>query len=105
MIEPEFSFCFPGQEKIYPRLPGSQSFMHSFQGYSSRKGNLRLSITIIIELLMAAIKSDRLVQSYGLSPHFQKVFIMAGLNKYTHLHPDEATACAAFADGVFLEIL
>ena len=32
MIEPELSFCFPGQEKIYSRLPVSQSFMHSFQG-------------------------------------------------------------------------
>ena len=55
-------------------------------------------IALIIELLMAANKSDRSVQSYGLSPHFQKVFTMVGLNKYTSLHPDEATACAAFAD-------
>ncbi len=55
-------------------------------------------IALIIELLMAASKTDRTVQSFGLSPHFQKVFIMVGLNKYTSLHPDEATACAAFAD-------
>jgi anti-anti-sigma factor len=55
-------------------------------------------IALIIELLMAASKADRSVQSFGLSPHFQKVFIMVGLNKYTHLHPDEATACAAFDD-------
>ena len=55
-------------------------------------------IALIIELLMATNKADRSVQSYGLSPHFQKVFTMVGLNKYTRLHPDEATACAAFAD-------
>ena len=55
-------------------------------------------IALIIELLMAAKKENRTVQTFGLSPHFQKVFIMVGLNKYTHLHPDEATACAAFAD-------
>jgi anti-sigma B factor antagonist len=55
-------------------------------------------IALIIELLMAANKADRSVQSYGLSPHFQKVFTMVGLNKYTRLHPDESTACAAFAE-------
>jgi anti-sigma B factor antagonist len=55
-------------------------------------------IALIIELLMAANKAGRSVQSYGLSPHFQKVFTMVGLNKYTRLHPDEATACAAFAE-------
>ncbi len=55
-------------------------------------------IALIIELLMAASKADRSVQSFGLSPHFQKVFIMVGLNKYTHLHPDETTACSAFDD-------
>jgi anti-anti-sigma factor len=55
-------------------------------------------IALVIELLMAANKADRKVQSFGLSPHFQKVFIMVGLNKYTHLQADEATACAAFVD-------
>ena len=55
-------------------------------------------IALIIELLMAANKVNRTVQSFGLSPHFQKVFTMVGLNKYTSLHPDEATACAAFID-------
>lgn len=55
-------------------------------------------IALIIELLMAANKADRAVQSFGLSPHFQKVFTMVGLNKYTSLHPDEAAACAAFIE-------
>lgn len=54
-------------------------------------------IALVIEVLMAASKDDRAVQSYGLSPHFQKVFTMVGLNRYTRLHPDEASACAAFA--------
>lgn len=54
-------------------------------------------LALIIELLMDASKASRTVHSFGLSPHFQKVFTMVGLNKYTHMHPDEAAACAAFA--------
>ena len=54
-------------------------------------------IALVIQLLMAAKKDKRSVQSFGLSPHFQKVFEMVGLNQYTHLHPDEVSACAAFA--------
>ena len=53
-------------------------------------------IALLIELLMAAQKDNRTVRSFGLSPHFQKVFMMVGLNQYTHHYPDENSACAAW---------
>lgn len=53
-------------------------------------------IALIIQLIYAANKEGQQVQSFGLTPHFQKVFTMVGITKYTRLHPDEAAACAAF---------
>ena len=53
-------------------------------------------IAIIIQLLIEANKSERKVQTFGLTPHFQKVFTMLGLTKYTALHPNESAAKAAF---------
>ncbi len=55
-------------------------------------------IALIIHLMMAVNKDNRAIQSFGLSPHFQKVFAMVGLNRYTYLHPDEASACNAFTN-------
>jgi anti-sigma B factor antagonist len=54
-------------------------------------------IALVIEMLMEANRAGQKVQIFGLSPHFQKVFTMVGLTKYTTLHPDEVTAKAAFA--------
>ncbi len=52
-------------------------------------------IALIIQLLMEANKSGQKVQTFGLTPHFQKVFTMLGLTKYTTLHPNESAAKAA----------
>ena len=49
-------------------------------------------------MLMLAGKAGQSVQTIGLTAHFQKVFTMVGMTKYTKLHTDEATACAAFPD-------
>ncbi|MFL6464246.1 MAG: STAS domain-containing protein [Bryobacteraceae bacterium] len=54
-------------------------------------------IALVIQMLMEANRSGQKVQIFGLTPHFQKVFTMVGLTKYTALHPDEVTAKAAFA--------
>jgi anti-sigma B factor antagonist len=54
-------------------------------------------IAIIIQLMIAASKAGRKVQTFGLKPHFIKVFTMVGITRYTTLHPDEKTAFAAFA--------
>ena len=53
-------------------------------------------IAIIIQMLLEASKSGgRTIAIFGLSPHFQKVFTMVGINKYAALHPDEAAALAS----------
>jgi anti-sigma B factor antagonist len=54
-------------------------------------------IALIIQLMYAASRKGQSLQTFGLTPHFQKVFTMVGITKYTQLHTDEATACAAFA--------
>ena len=54
-------------------------------------------IALIIQMMIAASKSGQKIQTFGLKPHFQKVFTMVGITKYTTLHADEQSACAAFA--------
>lgn len=53
-------------------------------------------IALVIQLMIAAAKGGQKIQTFGLKPHFIKVFTMVGLTKYTTLHPDEMTARAAF---------
>ncbi len=53
-------------------------------------------IAIIIQMLLEASKSgQRRVGIYGLSPHFNKVFTMVGINKYAAMHPNESAALGA----------
>jgi anti-sigma B factor antagonist len=53
-------------------------------------------IAIIIQMLLEASKSGKQsVGIFGLSPHFNKVFKMVGINKYAALHPDEPAALSA----------
>src|SRR5271165_6146593 len=54
-------------------------------------------IALVIQMMIAANKRGQAIQSFGLTAHFQKVFTMVGITKYTKLHPDEPSACAAFA--------
>ena len=53
-------------------------------------------IALVIQMMIAASKKGQKIHSFGLSPHFKKVFTMVGITKYTTLHDNEATACAAF---------
>ncbi len=53
-------------------------------------------IALVIQMMIAASKHAQTIKTFGLTPHFQKVFTMVGITKYTSLHPDEQTACAAF---------
>jgi anti-anti-sigma factor len=53
-------------------------------------------IALIIQMMIAASRKGQKIATFGLSPHFRKVFHMVGITKYTTLHPDEKTACAAF---------
>jgi len=53
-------------------------------------------IAIIIQMLLEAGKAGaHAFGIFGLSPHFQKVFTMVGINKYAALYPDEGVAMAA----------
>ena len=53
-------------------------------------------IAIIIQMLMEASKAgSKAIGIFGLSPHFQKVFTMVGINKYAALHDDEAAALSS----------
>jgi len=54
-------------------------------------------IALVIQMMIAASKRGQKINSFGLSPHFMKVFTMVGITKYTSLHADEASACAAFS--------
>ena len=54
-------------------------------------------IALIIQMMIAASKKGQKIVTFGLTPHFVKVFTMVGMTKYTSLHPDEKTACAAFS--------
>jgi anti-sigma B factor antagonist len=52
-------------------------------------------IALVIQLVMEANKAGRRVAVFGLTSHFQKVFTMVGLAKYTTLHADETGARAS----------
>ena len=53
-------------------------------------------IAIIIQMLLEASKSGaRTIGIFGLSPHFQKVFSMVGINKYAAIHLNEGAALAS----------
>jgi anti-anti-sigma factor len=54
-------------------------------------------IALVIQLMIAASKAGQTIQTFGLKPHFIKVFTMVGITKYTKLHPDEQAARAAFS--------
>ena len=53
-------------------------------------------IALVIQMMIAASKHGQTIKTFGLTPHFQKVFTMVGITKYTSLHSDEQAACAAF---------
>ncbi len=40
-------------------------------------------IALAIQMLIAASKTVQIIQTFGLKPHFQKVFTMVGITKYT----------------------
>lgn len=52
-------------------------------------------IAIIIQVLMEAEHAAQTVAICGLTPHFNKVFSMVGIDKYATLYTDEASALAA----------
>jgi anti-anti-sigma factor len=77
----------------YHGLNGTASILLDFTGvdYINSSG-----IAIIIQMLLEAGKAGtQTIGIFGLTPHFQKVFTMVGINKYAALHKDETAALAA----------
>jgi anti-anti-sigma factor len=73
--------------------PSAEKVLLDFTGveYINSSG-----IAIIIQMLLEASKSGkRSIGIFGLTPHFNKVFTMVGVAKYSTISPDEATALAA----------
>lgn len=59
-------------------------------GYINSSG-----ITLVIQLLMEAYQHAQKIYAFGLSPHFTKVFTVAGITKYAGLFHGESDALAA----------
>ena len=53
-------------------------------------------ITLVIQLLMEAYHHAQKIYAFGLSPHFTKVFSVAGITKYAQLFRTQADAIASF---------
>ena len=78
----------------FQELPaGTKRIVLDFSGvdYLNSSG-----IALVIQLMIAAAKGGQKIQTFGLKPHFIKVFTMVGITKYTTLHSDETSARAAF---------
>jgi anti-sigma B factor antagonist len=79
---------------VYQRLPAESSKLilldFSKVGYINSSG-----ITLVIQLLIEAYQSARKIYAFGLSPHFTKVFTVAGITSYAGLFHSEADALTA----------
>ncbi len=73
------------------------AFKHIMMDFAGVEYLNSSGIALVIQVLMEANKNGQSVECFGLTPHFQKVFAMLGLTKYTRLHPGEEAARAALA--------
>jgi anti-anti-sigma factor len=82
-------------EGCYQSLPKESSKLilldFSKVGYINSSG-----ITLVIQLLMEANHHVQKVYAFGLSPHFTKVFTVAGITKYAQLFRTQTEAIASF---------
>jgi anti-anti-sigma factor len=53
-------------------------------------------IAILIGIASESRKKEQKIRITGLSPHFQKIFDMVGLTKYTEIFPSEELALKDF---------
>ena len=51
-------------------------------------------IALVIQMMIAAGKQGQTVQTFGLTPHFQKVFTMVGITKYCRPVACRCAACS-----------
>src|SRR5512136_2506890 len=53
-------------------------------------------IAILIGIASESVKNKQKIRITGLSSHFQKIFHMVGLTKYTEIFPSEESALQGF---------
>ena len=53
-------------------------------------------IAILIGMVSESKKREQIIRIIGLSEHFQKIFYMVGLTKYTQIFPSEERALENF---------
>ena len=53
-------------------------------------------IAILIGVASESVKNQQQIRITGLSSHFQKIFHMVGLTKYTGIYPSEESALKGF---------
>jgi len=65
--------------------------------YFDKKGYINSGgIAILIGLVSESRKKEQVIRLTGLSDHFQKIFGMVGLTKYTEIFPSEEAALEKF---------
>jgi len=82
-------------EEAYQRVTtaGAKKMLFYFDqdGYINSGG-----IAILIGIASESRKNEQRMRITGLSPHFQKIFNMVGLTKYTEIFPTEELALKDF---------
>ena len=82
-------------EEAYQRVTtaGAKKMLFYFDqdGYINSGG-----IAILIGIASESRKKEQRMRITGLSPHFQKIFNMVGLTKYTEIFPTEELALKDF---------
>ncbi len=74
-------------------MAGSKKILLCFdQGIYINSGG----IAILIGMVSESRKKGQVIRVTGLSAHFQKIFEMVGLAKYTEIFPSEEAALEAF---------
>ena len=74
-------------------MAGSKKILLCFgQGIYINSGG----IAILIGMVSESRKKEQIIRIAGLSAHFQKIFDMVGLTKYTESFPSEAAALEHF---------
>jgi anti-anti-sigma factor len=113
-VKTEEISCAPGDPITVLRFSGDitsasqAAVLGTYQGLGEKTKRILLDfskveylnssgIALVIQMMIAAGKQGQTIHTFGLTAHFQKVFTMVGITKYTTLHPDEKSACAAFS--------
>ncbi|KIL40829.1 hypothetical protein SD70_11425 [Gordoniibacillus kamchatkensis] len=77
-------FCLRSWEE--PPQPGKGYLIYNFTNVPYINS---LGIALLIRLVRSTAKAGYQTFAYGLTPHYQKLFLMVGLTEYMMIYPDE----------------